>query len=89
MPPHKLIVKFGALALLLPLAGCSRAPSVSIVGSFFPIWIVCVTAGILIAVLIRALLLRTAFEKELKPAIVVYPCLAAAFAFTLWLLFFS
>jgi YtcA-like protein len=77
------------LLLLLVTSGCNHAPSVSIVGSFFPVWILCIAAGIIIAVSVRALLLRTAFEKELKPAIVVYPCLAAGCAFTLWLLFFS
>jgi hypothetical protein len=87
--PSKSIAKFVTLASLLPLSGCNHAPSVSIVGSFFPIWILCIAAGIVIAVSVRALLLRTAFEKELKPAIVVYPCLAAACAFTLWLVFFS
>jgi hypothetical protein len=87
--PGKSITKFAGFMLLLPLSGCNHAPSVSIVGSFFPVWILCIAAGIVIAVSVRALLLRTAFEKELKPAIVVYPCLAAACAFTLWLVFFS
>jgi hypothetical protein len=32
---------------------------------------------------------RIDFEKELSPLIVVYPCMAAFFTFTLWLLFFS
>lgn len=87
--PGKSFAKFAALALFFPLCGCNHAPSVSIVGSFFPIWILCIAAGIVTALIIRALLLRTAFEKELKPAILVYPCLAAGCAFTLWLLFFS
>jgi YtcA family len=77
------------LPVLLGLSGCEHAPSVSIAGSFFPVWILCIAAGIIVAVSVRALLLRTAFEKELKPAIVVYPCLAAGCAFTLWLVFFS
>ena len=85
----KLNARLVWLPLLLMLSGCDHAPSVSIVGSFFPVWILCIAAGIIIAVSVRALLLRTAFEKELKPAILVYPCLAAGCAFTLWLLFFS
>jgi hypothetical protein len=87
--PGKSFAKFVTLISLLSLSGCNHAPSVSIVGSFFPIWILCIAAGIVIAVSVRALLLGSAFEKELKPAIVVYPCLAAACAFTLWLIFFS
>lgn len=88
--PSQAIAKvLGLVLVLLPVWGCEHAPSVSIVGSFFPVWLLCIAAGIVLAVGIRALLLRTAFEKELKPAIVVYPCLAAGFAFTLWLVFFS
>jgi hypothetical protein len=86
---RKSIVQCVGLAVLLPLYGCDRAPSVSIVGSFFPVWILCIAAGILLTVVVRALLLRTRLDQELKPAIVVYPCLAAACAFTLWLVFFS
>ena len=75
---------------LLPLAaGCSRAPSFNILGSFFPAWIVCGLAGILLTVAVRLLFVRLNFERDLSPLVVVYPCLAAFFTFTLWLLFFS
>jgi hypothetical protein len=78
------------LSAALPLAGgCARAPSFNILGSFFPAWIVCVLAGILLAVAVRLLFVRLKFEQDLSPLVVVYPCLAAFFTFTLWLLFFS
>jgi len=32
---------------------------------------------------------RTKFEQELSPLILIYPCLAAFFTFSIWLLFFS
>jgi hypothetical protein len=32
---------------------------------------------------------RLNFERELSPLIIVYPCLAALFTFSMWLLFFS
>lgn len=74
----------------LPLAtGCSRAPTFNILGSFFPSWILCGVAGLLLTVLARLLFVRIQLEKELSPLIVVYPCLAAFFTFTLWLMFFS
>jgi YtcA family len=80
----------GALSTTTLLsAGCSRAPSFNILGSFFPAWILCGVIGILLTVFARVLLVRQKFEEELSPLILVYPCLAAFFTFTVWLLFFS
>jgi hypothetical protein len=70
-------------------AGCSRAPSFNILGSFFPSWILCGVVGILLAFGARKLFVRANFEKELSPLILVYPSLAALFTFAIWLLFFS
>jgi hypothetical protein len=76
-------------AVMLLLAGCSRAPSFNILGSFFPSWILCGVIGILLTVGSRLLFVRIKLEEQLSPLILVYPCLAAFFTFTLWLLFFS
>ena len=76
-------------AAMLLLAGCSRAPSFNILGSFFPSWILCGVIGVLLTVGSRLLFLRIKLEEQLSPLILVYPCLAAFFTFTLWLLFFS
>jgi hypothetical protein len=65
------------------------APSLNILGSFFPSWILCGVIGILLAFGVRILFVRANFEKELSPLILVYPSLAAFFTFTTWLLFFS
>jgi hypothetical protein len=76
-------------ALLLPAAGCSRAPTFNLLGSFFPAWILCGVIGIVLTVAVRVFLVRIDLEKDMSPLIVVYPCMAAFFTFTLWLLFFS
>ena len=76
-------------AACLTAAGCSRAPTFNILGSFFPAWILCGLIGIVITALIRVLFVRWNFEKELTPLLVVYPCLAAFITFTCWLLFYS
>ncbi|MGB7554855.1 MAG: YtcA family lipoprotein [Candidatus Korobacteraceae bacterium] len=76
-------------AAMLATAGCSRAPTFNILGSFFPAWILCGVIGIVLTVVVRQLFVRANFEKELSPLIVVYPCLALFFTFTTWLLFFS
>jgi hypothetical protein len=78
-----------AVASTLLIAGCSRAPSFNILGSFFPAWILCGVIGILLAAVTRLFFVRIKLEAQLSPLIVVYPCLAAFFTFTLWLVFFS
>jgi YtcA family len=82
------IMRLGFLVSLsaLPLASCSRAPSVDVLGSFFPAWLVCTTLGVLVTVLTRWVLLR--FHMSLDLAVLAYPSLAAFFTFALWLIFF-
>lgn len=79
----------GVLGSLNALAGCARAPSFNIVGSFFPAWLICMVTGIVLATIANWLLRRYKLDKQIVWTIVVYPCLAAFFAFTLWLVFFS
>jgi YtcA family len=74
--------------LLVFLAGCQRAPSVDILGSFFPIWIFCIALGTVLAVVARHVFIRINLDAELGPGILIYPSLAALFAFTIWLIFF-
>lgn len=80
--------KRNCLLLLGPvlLAGCSRAPSVDILGSFFPAWLFCLVVAILLATLIRFVLLR--IRVKVAMPILVYPSLAVLLTFALWLIFF-
>ena len=79
-------VRHGLVLGLLPLEGCSRAPSVDLVGSFFPAWLVCLAVAVALTALLRLALLRA--RLKLAYPIVVYLSLTALFTFALWLLFF-
>ena len=39
---------YGLAAASLSLAGCARAPAFDVIGSFFPAWLVCLIAAILL-----------------------------------------
>lgn len=78
-----------SLAIAPWLSGCGRAPSFNILGSFFPAWLVCIVAGILLTAGCYGLFVRLQLQSEIRPGIVVYPCLALFWAFTLWLIFFT
>jgi len=80
-------VRLLPLLLAAPLLpGCSRAPSVEVLGSFFPAWLVCFIAAIVLTALVRLALLRLRVKAALP--MLVYPSLAALFTFLLWLIFF-
>jgi hypothetical protein len=79
--------KYGFLVSgILTLEGCSRAPSVDVVGSFFPGWLVCLGMAIVLAGLVRLALLRLRLAFALP--VLVYPSLSAIFTFVLWLIFY-
>jgi hypothetical protein len=66
--------------------GCSRAPSFDILGSFFPAWLLCLAASVLVTLAVRWLLLR--LHIEIAYPVLTYPSLTALATFALWLTFF-
>jgi len=79
----------GCCLLLLAswiLVGCSRAPSVDILGSFFPGWLVCLVPAVALTALTQLVLSR--LRIKLAFPVLVYPSLAALYTFALWLIFF-
>lgn len=88
-PSPRLALSLAASTGLVPLAACGRAPSFNIFGSFFPAWLICMVIGIILAAIVNWALTALKLEKLISWGILVYPCLAAFFAFILWLVFFS
>jgi hypothetical protein len=80
------VAKCGPSLASLLLAGCGRAPSFDVVGSFFPAWLLCLAVAIVLTALVRWLFLR--LRIALAPPILIYPSLTAVFTFALWLIFF-
>jgi hypothetical protein len=73
---------------VISLTGCERAPSIDVLGSFFPAWLLCLVLGILLTAGTRFLLLKINLEGALSPPVAMYASLTALFTFGLWLLFF-
>ena len=78
-----------AVAILLPLPGCGVAPSVNILGSFFPAWLICIVIGVVLTILTRQVFVAVQIASHLGPAALVYPCLAGLWIFATWLLLFG
>lgn len=81
--------KISSLALLaLSLTACTgtaRAPSVPVFGSFFPAWIICAVAGVVLTLIVRAVLIRLRLDEHLPAPPLVYLCLAISGGIVLWL----
>ena len=65
-----------------------RAPSVDIIGSYFPVWMICLTAAVALAFVFRKVLVRSKLEPHLGPPALFYPCLVVLFSCLLWFTFF-
>lgn len=78
-----------AVCSLLILEGCSRAPSVSVLGSFFPAWMICCLVGIALAIVTYVFFLRVQLHPAVPIPVVTYPCMAVLYTFCTWLIFYS
>ena len=78
-----------AIPALLPITGCGVAPSVNILGSFFPAWLFCIAIGIVLTIVSLRIFVALDIAPHLGPPTVVYPCLAGAWIFATWLLVFG
>jgi len=74
---------------MMGCTGCSRAPSIEFIGTFFPVWMLCILAALAITGLTRAGLVRWGLEQKLGPLVVFYPSLMVATSCLLWLIFYS
>lgn len=74
------------LLFAFSLAGCSRAPSVDILGSFFPAWLLCLTTSVVVTVFVQLLLSR--LRMRVAYPVLFFPSLATLLTLALWLIFF-
>ena len=63
--------------------GCN--PVISVAGAEFPVWILCLFAGILVALSLRPALVAIGIDEWMTPRPLIYSCLALTVAFLSWL----
>ncbi|QNK01796.1 YtcA family lipoprotein [Dyella telluris] len=77
------------LALLCAsVAGCSLPPSIPVMGAYFPGWLFCMTGGLVLTLLVRAMLVHAGKPRVLGPPVILYSALYALFSLLFWLIFF-
>ena len=82
-------MRHAACAVLLWIPGCGLAPSVNILGSFFPAWLISIVTGTVLTVLVRQLFVVTKIDPNLQPAGLVYLSLVFLLTFATWLVLFG
>jgi len=78
-----------AAGILVSVVGCGVSPSVNILGSFFPAWLISIIVGIVLTVVVRRVLVAIDVAAYLEPAVLVYPCLVGLLSFAAWLVVFG
>jgi hypothetical protein len=68
------------------LTSCDRAPTLDVLGSFFPAWLVCLALSLVLTFAARWLVMRIHIAIALP--VLTYPSLTALFAFGFWLALF-
>jgi hypothetical protein len=76
-------------ACLCALYGCSGSPSRNILGSYFPSWMVCALAGLVIALAARAGLKAAGLLSQVPAPLLVLLSIGCAATFALWLVWLA
>jgi hypothetical protein len=73
------------------LGGCQVAPSVAVLGAFFPDWMFCMLIAVLVAVLVDSSLTATGWRQHFDhwTLITSYAALCLSVALLSWLVFFQ
>jgi FtsH-binding integral membrane protein len=78
-----------AATVIFALTGCARSPSFNVLGSYFPGWIACMVASILLTALVRFILNRLQWEQRVPALPLFYFAMALLIACLIWLIAFE
>lgn len=77
------------VAIALPVAACSRSPTMDLLGSYFPAWMLCAVIGIVATVIIRQILAAAGIAEYVFAPLLTYAGLAVSATLLAWLLWFG
>jgi hypothetical protein len=79
-----LLIAFVAVQLL-----SHHSPTVDILGSYFPAWMVCIVSGLTLTLVAHWIVQICHLKPFLGPAPLIYSCLMIIFTFATWILFYQ
>jgi hypothetical protein len=66
-----------------------HAPSLDLLGSYFPAWMLCAAAGVVVAVVIRQVLMIVGVGEYVVAPLLTYVGLALSATWLIWLMLFG
>ncbi len=83
---RRFVTRWLTLASCGTLTGCAGPHVIDVLGSYFPVWLLCMLLGVGAAFASRALFLRFKIEPYVGPLPVIYLCVLVAVSCLTWLL---
>ena len=77
------------VVIALAVAGCSTAPTMDLLGSYFPAWMLCAVVGVFTAVVIRQILAVAGINDYVVAPLLTYAGLAVSATLLAWLFWFG
>ena len=77
----------------LLLSGCrpvdAHSPTLDVLGSYFPAWMMCIILGIFLTLISRQILIGLKLNAHLRLPAIVYPCMTILWTLVVWLVCFK
>ena len=77
------------LPAIFLLGGCAHSPTVDVLGSYFPAWMLCIIIGLFSMLIVRLLLIGFGIYAHLRLKPVLFSCTAIFFTLAVWLVLFK
>jgi hypothetical protein len=71
------------------MSGCASSPSIGVLGAYFPDWLFCIVAGVVLTVVMHLIVTRLQVGHLMGPSAVVYPTLVTFLSLAVWLMLFQ
>jgi hypothetical protein len=65
-----------------------RSPTIDILGSYFPAWMICIVSGLTLTLISRWIIRAYHLEAYASPAPLIYTCLTLIYTFGTWIIFY-
>lgn len=92
----RIVLKFvafglGVLVLFFIVARISshHSPTVDILGSYFPAWMICILSGLTLTFVVHWIIQVQNLKPYVGPAPLIYSCLMIIFTFATWILVYQ
>ena len=83
-----LLLLIGALIFVVrPVS--HRSPTIDILGSYFPAWMICIVSGLTLTLVSRWIVRAYHLEAYASPAPLIYTSLTIIYTFVTWIIFYQ